>query len=731
MAVNLGTAVGYLDLDTSKFTMGFKQAISAVGKFKDGSSGVSSMLKNIGSAMTSVGKDMTLKVTTPLAAVGAAAVKASSSLEKGLSKVKAISGATSSDMVDLKDKAIEMGAKTKFSASEAADAFTYMAMAGWKTKDMLAGIDGIMNLSAADGLDLATTSDIVTDAITAFGMEAGDAAHFADVMAAASSNANTNVSMLGESFKYVAPVAGAMKYNVEDVSLALGLMANGSIKASQAGTALRTLLTNLAKPTDTMAAAMDALDISLSDSSGKMKPLSQLMDELRDHFTNGTMSSEEFTDQLYKLNTAWADGKIKDDDYNESLQDLMASAYGVEGAEKAKYAAMLAGKEGMAGLLNILSASEEDYQSLKKAIYGASDAFNGQGAAAGMSQEMLNNLDGQVVILKSTLNTLAISIGDMLLPYIKSFVEKVQSLVGWLNGLDDGQKKMLIRISAIVASIGPLLLIGGKVVKIVSSITDVVTFFATKVVPCIKAIAMLKAGFSEAELVLEGFSKGIVGVASKLVVLTGPVGIVIAIIAGLVAAFVVLWNKSEAFRNFWINLWDGIKTTTKKVVDAVINFFTKTLPEGFENAKAKIKQFPEKIVEFFKSLPEKIGYIIGQVLGHIVKFAVELPGKARKAGKDFVDALINFFKTLPIKIAIWLAKTIIKVEKFKREFPEKAKEAAKKFLKNLVDKLKEIPPKMLEIGKNIIDGIINGMSNAIKKCKTSNKGFCRWYYKRI
>ena len=318
MAVNLGTAVGYLDLDTSKFQKGFKSALASVNEFKNGSSGISSALKGVGSAMTSVGKDMTLKVSAPLVAVGAAAVKASSSLEKGLSKVKAISGATSSDMVMLKDKAIEMGAKTKFSASEAADAFTYMAMAGWKTKDMMDGIDGIMNLSAADGLDLATTSDIVTDAITAFGLSAKDSTHFADVLAAASSNANTNVSMLGESFKYVGPVAGAMGYSVEDVSTALGLMANSGIKASAAGTSLRTLLTNMAKPTDDMAAAMDALGISLSDSSGKVKPLGQLMDELRDHFSNGVISSDEFTKQLFKLNNAWADGKIKDEDYNES-----------------------------------------------------------------------------------------------------------------------------------------------------------------------------------------------------------------------------------------------------------------------------------------------------------------------------------------------------------------------------------------------------------------------------
>lgn len=723
MAVNLGTAVGYLDLDTSKFQKGFKSALTSVNEFKNGSSGVSSALKGVGSAMTSVGKDMTLKVSAPLVAVGAAAVKASSSLEKGLSKVKAISGATSSDMVMLKDKAIEMGAKTKFSASEAADAFTYMAMAGWKTKDMMDGIDGIMNLSAADGLDLATTSDIVTDAITAFGLSAKDSTHFADVLAAASSNANTNVSMLGESFKYVGPVAGAMGYSVEDVSTALGLMANSGIKASAAGTSLRTLLTNMAKPTDNMAAAMDALGISLSDSSGKVKPLGQLMDELRDHFSNGVISSDEFTKQLFKLNNAWADGKIKDEDYNESLKDLMASAYGVEGAERAKYAATLAGKEGMAGLLAILNTSDEDYKKLKKSIDGASDAYNGQGTAAGMAQTMLDNLDGQVTILKSTLESLAISIGDMLLPYIKSFVAWLQSLVEWLNGLDDGQKRTLIRIAAIVAAIGPLMIIGGKVVKLISTIVNVVTFFTTTVVPCIKAIGMLKAGFTGAGLVLEGFSKGIVGVASKLAILTGPVGVVIAAIAALVAAFVVLWNKSEAFRNFWINLWNKLKSTTKTIIDAIAKFFTKTLPDALKKAETFVKNFPENFVNFMKNLPRNVGLIIGKVAGSIASFAVNIAKKGAEAGKKFVENVVKFFKNLPKNVATFLTNVVTSAIKFVKEFPEKAREASKKFGNMLINGLKSLPGKMLSIGKNIIDGIVKGIKNAWGSAKKAVSDF--------
>lgn len=201
--------------------------------------------------------------------------------EAAMSQVQAVSGATAPELEQLTDKAKEMGATTKFTAEESATAFNYMAMAGWKTQDMLSGIEGILNLAAASGESLGTTSDIVTDALTAFGLQASDAGHFADVLAQASSNANTNVSMLGESFKYIAPVAGAMKYNVEDVSLALGLMANASVKGSMAGTSLKTALVNMASPTDKMAAAMKKYGISLTDSDGKMKTLKGVMDNLR------------------------------------------------------------------------------------------------------------------------------------------------------------------------------------------------------------------------------------------------------------------------------------------------------------------------------------------------------------------------------------------------------------------------------------------------------------------
>lgn len=270
--------------------------------------------------------------TAALSAMAGYSIKVGADFEAGMSKVYAISGATGDELSKLTEKAKEMGAKTKFSATEASEAFQYMAMAGWKTEDMLSGIDGIMNLAAASGESLAKTSDIVTDALTAFGMAASDSSHFADVLAKASSNSNTNVAMMGETFKYVAPVAGALKFSVEDCAVAIGLMANSGIKASQAGTSMRQLFTNLVKPTDAMAQAMEDLGISMTDAEGKTKSLDTLMGDLRQSFS------------------------------------------GLSEAQKAQYAATLAGQEGMSGLLAIVNASDADFNALKTSIYNADGA---------------------------------------------------------------------------------------------------------------------------------------------------------------------------------------------------------------------------------------------------------------------------------------------------------------------------------------------------------------------
>lgn len=297
--------------------------------------------------------------------------------ESMMSQVSAISGATGADLDALTAKAKEMGATTKFTATESAEAFNFMAMAGWKTSDMISGIDGILNLAAASGESLGTTSDIVTDALTAFGLKADQAGRFADVMAQASSNANTNVSMLGESFKYVAPVAGAMNYSIEDTSLALGLMANASVKGSMAGTALKTAIANMASPTDSMATAMEKYGISLTDSEGNMKSLGDV------------------------------------------LKNLRSSLGGLSETEQTAAASTIFGKEAMAGMLAIINASEEDYNKLTEAVY------NADGAAQHMADTMLDNLEGSLTLMGSAVDGVKNAFGERLAPYIAGVADMI------------------------------------------------------------------------------------------------------------------------------------------------------------------------------------------------------------------------------------------------------------------------------------------------------------------
>ena len=320
--------------------------------------------------------------------------------EAAMSQVKAVSGATGSDFDKLTAKAKEMGATTKFTATQSAEAFNYMAMAGWDSEQMLDGISGILSLAAASGEELGTTSDIVTDALTAFGLKASDAAHFSDVLAQASASANTNVSMMGESFKYVAPIAGAMKYSVEDTSLALGLMANASVKGSMAGTSLKTALANMAAPTDKMATAMKKYGISLTDSNGNMKTLKGVLDNLR------------------------------------------SSLGGLSETEKTAAASTIFGKEAMSGMLAIVNASEEDYNKLAESISKA------DGAAERMSDTMLDNLSGDITLFQSAMDGLKLSLGErMSNSWLRDIVQWLTAQIPAVTQmLNDGMDAIEVRI---------------------------------------------------------------------------------------------------------------------------------------------------------------------------------------------------------------------------------------------------------------------------------------------
>lgn len=465
-------------------------------------------METVGNSIAGAGKKM-MGVTTVIGGVGVAAVKTAADFDSAMSQVAAVSGATGKDFDALRNKAREMGAKTKFSATEAAEAMNYMAMAGWKTDDMLDGIEGVMNLAAASGEDLAATSDIVTDALTAFGLSAKDSGHFADILAAASSNANTNVSMMGETFKYCAPIAGALGFSAEDTAEAIGLMANAGIKSSQAGTALRTIMNNLAGDVKISGKAIGDVTIATTNADSSMRDLSDILADCRSAFGNLTES------------------------------------------EKAQAAESLVGKNAMSGFLALMNAGEDDIAKLSSAI------DNCDGSAEKMAMTMQDNLAGQLTILKSQLQELAISFGDILMPAIRSIVSKLQGFVDKLNGMDEGTKRTIVTIALLVASIGPLLVIIGTAIS--------------KIGVAMQGVVKLANCISKLKVSVQG-GTGVLGkLGAALGGISAPVLAVVAVIAVLVAAFVHLWKTNEGFRDAIIGTWNRIKDTISGFCQGIVD----------------------------------------------------------------------------------------------------------------------------------------------------------------
>ena len=527
-------------------------------------------LKTVGDNVTNVGKKF-MPVTLGVVGLGTAAVKTAADFDSAMSKVAAVSGATGSDLEALRDKAREMGEKTKFSASEAAEAMNYMAMAGWKTEDMLSGIEGVMNLAAASGEDLATTSDIVTDALTAFGLTAKDSGHFADILAAASSNANTNVSMMGETFKYCAPIAGALGFSAEDTAEAIGLMANAGIKGSQAGTALRTIMNNLSGEVKICGSSIGEVTVATTNADGSMRDLSDILADCR---------------------TAFA---------------------GLTESEKAQAAESLVGKNAMSGFLALMNAGEADIDKLSSAI------ANCDGTAAGMAETMQDNLAGQLQILKSQLEELAISFGELLMPAIRTIVGWIQKFVDWLNSMDEGTRKVIVTIALVAAAIGPVLIIVGKVISAVGTIMTLVP----------KLAGVINA------------AKGVFA-AFNAVCAANPYVIIIAAIVALVAAFIYLWNNCEEFRQFWIDLWESIKEIAIAVWEALKAFFK----AAWEAIKTTATTVWNAIKDFFSGLWEGIKDIFTTVVNAITTFLSTAWNGIKNTVTTVWNAIKTFFTTI-------------------------------------------------------------------------------------
>ena len=511
-------------------------------------------MEAFGDSVTSAGQKI-MPASMAVAGLGAAAVKTAADFDSGMSKVAAISGATGDDLDALRDKAREMGAKTKFSASEAASAMEYMAMAGWKTEDMLGGIEGIMSLAAASGEDLATTSDIVTDALTAFGLSAQDSGHFADILAAASSNANTNVRMMGETFKYCAPIAGALGFSAEDVAEAIGLMANAGIKSTQAGTALRTIMNNLSGEVKITGAALGEVTIATTNADGSMRDLSDILADCRGAFSQLSES------------------------------------------ERAQAAEALVGKNAMSGFLALMNAAPEDIEKLSTAI------DNCDGTAAQMAETMQDNLAGQLTILKSQLEELAISFGEMLMPAIRAIVSKIQAFVDKLNGMSESQRKAILTIGLIVAALGPLLVIIGTLIS--------------KVGVAMQGFVKLATGVKKLGVAVKA-GTGVFGkLGAALGGISGPVLAIIAVIAVLVAAFKHLWDTNEEFRNAITDIWEGIVSKIQAFCQGIVDRLN-ALGFDFGSIVDVLKSLWDGLCQFLAPVFEAAFNVVSTVLGTVL-----------------------------------------------------------------------------------------------------------------
>lgn len=777
---------GTVKIGTELDSSGVKKGLDEInGTAQSGFSKFSEIGKN---ALSVFAGNMLTGVVSQAKNAAGAVLDIGMSFESGMSKVEAISGATGEDLAALTDKAKEMGAKTKFSATESAEAMQYMAMAGWKTSDMLNGIEGIMNLAAASGEDLATTSDIVTDALTAFGLSAQDSTHFADILAQASSNANTNVSMMGETFKYVAPVAGAMGYSAEDVALAVGLMANSGIKASQAGTSLKAALVNMVKPTDDMRGVMERLGISIQNADGSIKPFGELIGDLRDKFAITTdaeraqnyamaeqkLTAEGLADSLSGLSGEQRNAQIAYLEGVELIKDMtkeeikaqakqklgikltkerqlseeelyqLASSLGKESldgmtaAMQEEAAATLFGKEAMSGMLAIINASDADYEKLAGSIE------NCDGAAASMAETMQNNLEGQLTILGSAAQGLALelyeSVKEPLTNFTKLGIDAVSNLT---QGFEDGGVMGMIEAAGQMANAfaenlpsiieqGLPLVEGftenlrsnaGKLVdggidlmlKLAQGLMDGLPSMLQHVPQIVINIAGI-INDNAPKLLMAGVE--LIGILAK-----GLIQAIPDLIAALPQIIQAIAATIQAFN--WLALGSNIITLLKNGITSMVGAVQSAGMGIFNAVKGAIQNLPQTLLSIGKNggtgilngLKGMVGSIKGaatSILTGIVSALTSLPSKLLGLAKNGAQSIVKGFtgqswgnigKNIITGITAGITGSVGKLAEAAKNAAKKAFDAAKDFLGI------HSPSKLMRdvIGKNMIAGFESGI----------------------
>lgn len=602
--VDLGTAVGYLMLDTSGFTSGFSKAKAALKTFQDESATTADKFSAVGTAMTAAGGTLTKSVTLPVVGLGTAIMKVGNDFEAQMSRVKAIAGATGEEMEQLNDLALQLGADTSFSASEAAEGMENLASAGFTVNEIIEAMPGLLDLAASSGADLATATEIAASAVRGFGLEASDTTHVADVFAEAAARTNAQTEDMGEAMKYIAPVAKAMGQSLEETAAAVGILSDAGIKGSQAGTSLRGALSRLAKPTEQMTKTMEQYGLSFYDASGNMLQLNQIIAELEDDL-----------------------GGLTQEQRNNALVTLF-------------------GQESLSGMLALMERGPEELQALTQSFYDV------DGAASEMADTMMDNTAGAVEEMMGSIETLAIKVQQVMAPVIKSIVEKITEFVNLLSSADESTLKLVVGIASVAAAIGPVLLIAGKLATSISSIISLIGG---------------SAGLSGALTALTG-PIGIViaaGAALATAWATDFGGIrektqeVMESVQNIISS---IW---DTITGLWNDNFLGIQDTAKQAWDLIESVFEDTLNiivdifNVFESLfSGDWSQLWEDVKKLFSDVWDAIMNLLGGFLDLIIDTIIRIGVRLWEAAKEAFDNIMTAFGEVWDSIVEWFEGAI-------------------------------------------------------------------------
>ena len=641
LAIKLNNAIKYyndLEGELKDTTKELEKQSSKLTQLSQKFDSASKKFSSFGKTMTSAGKKLSTTITAPIAGVATASAKVGMDFEAAMSNVQAISGATGDDLKTLEEKAREMGAQTSKSATDSANALGYMALAGWDTQQMLEGLEPILRASEAGSMDLATCSDLVTDSMSSLSLQVSDLGHYLDIVTKAQNSSNTSMQSMLEAYNIVGGTFSSLNVSLEEGATWLGVLANRSLKGSEAGNSLNSLLINLTGGSSTAASAMQELGVSAWDANGKFIGIEATL---------------------------------------RTLENALASC---TQEQRTNFESAIGGKTQITTLQKLLAGLREEYGDLKGKITDC------DGTLIDTAKTMQDNNKGSITALKSALEELGLKIYDVLKPTIASIVEKIQNFVDWLNKLSPSAQETIVKIGAIVAAIGPALIVLGtlssSIGKIIGGFSKLINF-ATK----------LKGAFQ----LLKGL---------KLATIFNPwvLGITAAIGVGILLIKNWDWIKEKAgqLKEWLSKKWEEIKTSVVQKTQEIVNGVT----------------------NFFLNLPTNIGHAIGRCIGEIAEFGIRCKAWVANELPVIIDSIVNWFAQLPTRIWAWLTNTVSNIGIWAIEIKAKASIAANNLVNTVVNTVKSLPSKIMEVGKNIVSGLWEGIQSKWNWLKDKVSDFC-------